>query len=62
MELTTVYHPESRKQDKRCAACGHIFSSWGMKRDRCLQCDPIPPKLARIYRAQIDQDHEHVRL
>jgi len=54
--------PVSRKQEKVCVRCGKTFWSWGMKRDRCLQCDAIPPKLAKIYRAQIDQGHEHVRL
>lgn len=54
--------PLSRKQAKVCKKCNREFWSWGMKRELCLQCDPIIPKLARIYRQQIDAGHEHVRL
>ena len=54
--------PLSRKQSKRCVACGKDFNSWGMKRDKCLLCDPIPPRLAKLYFEQIRTDHIHVRL
>lgn len=52
----------SRKQEKFCVSCGWAFNSWGMRRDRCLLCDPIPPKLAKVYREQIDTDDAMVRL
>ena len=54
--------PLSRKQEKVCVSCKKTFWSWGMKRDRCLICDPIPPRLAKLYFEQIQSGHVHVRL
>jgi len=54
--------PISRKQERICTQCGKTFWSWGMRRTKCLACDPIPPKLARIYVGQIQADDPLVRL
>lgn len=54
--------PESRKQERICVQCGRPFWSWGLARDKCLQCEPIPPKLAKLYRDQIDRNDAMVRL
>ena len=52
----------SRKQERPCVVCKNPFNSWGTSRDKCLQCDPIPVKLAKLYLAQIESGHELVRL
>jgi len=62
LSLEVSMDPLSRKQEKVCVKCQRVFNSWGMQRDKCLFCDPIPPKLAKIYFEQIRTDHEHVRL
>ena len=54
--------PLSRKQTKTCVACQKPFNSWGMKRDKCLMCDPIPPRLAKLYFEQIRTDNILVKL
>ena len=54
--------PMSRKQQRTCKVCRREFNTWGMQRDKCLMCDPIPPKFARIYREQIQRDDPMVRL
>lgn len=54
--------PLSRKQEKVCSRCQHSFNSWGLKRDKCLVCDPIRPDLAKLYKAQIDRSDPLVRL
>lgn len=54
--------PISRKQERQCVSCNHTFASWGMRRDKCLLCDPIPPKLAKLYFEQIQRDDPLVRL
>lgn len=44
----------SRKAEKICTGCHKPFWSWGALRTLCLQCDPLPPRIARIFLRALD--------
>jgi hypothetical protein len=40
---------ESRKNERICVACHKSFWAWDSAyRDKCLQCEPMPSRVAKI--------------
>jgi len=52
----------SRKQEKRCARCGHPWWSWGLKRDVCQVCEPFTAAQAKVLVEKINANDPLVRL
>ena len=61
-ENTNPWVTGSRRQPRPCEKCGYVFNTWGMAWTKCLLCDPIPVKQAKVYFAQIQNDDPLVKL